>query len=416
MRQLRGTGAVPGNSRLALRPSADYLMSVRGPPFATRDWLGCKSERVAAMATAASYRARYSDGLSAVAHEATVRLGVMGLEIYVPGAAGGVVKWPYASLRAGQPIGRRLQPVVITSGGQERATLYVDDAALLRRLGEVVPALTARHVRLRKAAPWIIAVGAAALVALIVWGLQLSPARTIAGMLPERARQAIGKQTIESMTHDRQLCVAPDGKVALEHLTQRLLTGAPGAPQFRLVVIDWGLVNAFATAGSQIVLTRGLIAGAQSPDEVAGVLAHEMGHGIELHPESAIVRAIGLTAAVELILGGGGLTNIGLTLAQLSYSREAEREADAQAIAILRGARISQRGLLDFLDRAEKRRKEKTDGLSKSIGDIGVLRTHPVTAERKRMIEESPTYAATPALDAAEWQALQAICSVTRKP
>ncbi len=155
---------------------------------------------------------------------------------------------------------------------------------------------------------------------------------------------------------------------------------------FKVVVVDWGLLNAFATPGEQIVLTRGLIAKAESADEVAGVLGHEMGHGIEMHPETGIVRAIGLSAAVELMVGGGGgtLGNVGMVLAQLSYTREAEREADDHALAILKKAQISHRGFADFFKRLSDI-EEKMGGTG--IGSVDIMRSHPQTLDRRKHVE-----------------------------
>ena len=55
----------------------------------------------------------------------------------------------------------------------------------------------------------------------------------------------------------------------------------------RVVLLDWRLVNAFAVPGGQIILTRGLVQTAGSPDEVAGVLAHELGHASSCIPRPA---------------------------------------------------------------------------------------------------------------------------------
>lgn len=363
------------------------------------------------------FTARYSDGRTAATGSATVRIAAAALEIEPPGASM-PVRWPYSSLRAAQPIQSHSHDVLLSTSTQDGATLFVDDAAFVHALAKVAPALTARHIRLSHAKPWIIAAGLACLLIVAGWALDLSPAHGVARMLPDKARKALGENTIQSMTQDRQLCTAPAGLQALDRMTQRLAMGAPGrVPRFKVIVVDWGLLNAFATAGEQIVLTRGLVTKAESPDEVAGVLAHEMGHGLEMHPETALVRALGLSAITELLLGGSGgtLSNIGLVLAQLSYSRAAEREADARALEILRGARVSQRGLSDFFNRIEEKRKQGA-GLSKTIGDIGILRTHPVTEERKKVIDGSAAYDATPALDKSDWQALQAICSQTSKP
>lgn len=362
------------------------------------------------------YRGRYSDGRTAATIQAGVRMSATALEIFPSRVTDEPIRWPYSSLRAAQPIQRQCRDVLVSSTVQEGATLFITDEAFVANLARVAPALTARHTRMSHAMPWIIAACVAGLAVAGVWMLDLSPSRAIAELLPDRARNALGRQTIESMTHDRKVCTAPDGVAALDRLSQRLVRGAPGKPpKFRIIVVDWGLLNAFATAGSQIVLTRGLITKAQSPDEVAGVLAHEMGHGIELHPEAGLVRALGLSAIVELLTGGGsGLSSVGLALAQLSYSRAAEREADAEALALLRGARISKDGMIDFFDRAESKRKaDGSESLGKRIGDIGILRTHPVTEERKAMIRAAPAYDSTAAMDSSDWHALQAICSVT---
>ena len=154
------------------------------------------------------------------------------------------------------------------------------------------------------------------------------------------------------------------------------------------------------------MLTRGLISQSGGPDEVAGVLAHEMGHGLELHPETGLVRVMGLSLAIELISGGnsGTLANLGLMRAQFSYTRAAEREADTHALQLLRSADISQQGIIDFFTRVEK-----IDG-SGVTGNLEILRTHPQIAERKATASAMPRYPTTPALSDADWQALRTIC------
>jgi predicted Zn-dependent protease len=239
--------------------------------------------------------------------------------------------------------------------------------------------------------------------------MDLNPARTVAGLLPESARDALGDQVIASMTKDRRVCSDAPGRAALDKLAARLSAGAGDGSKFEIIVSDWSLLNAFAAPGEKIVLTRGLLTKAESPDEVAGVLAHEMGHGVERHPETGIVRAIGLSAAIDLMLGGGGgtLANIGVALAQLSYTRQAEHQADVQALRILQGAKISPRGLADFFRRVQA--LEGTSG-AKTKGAFDILRTHPQTEERLRYVQSSPDYPATPSLSDKEWQALRNIC------
>ena len=115
---------------------------------------------------------------------------------------------------------------------------------------------------------------------------------------------------------------------------------------------------------------------------------------------------MGLSAAVELMLGGSGgtLANIGMLLTQLGYSRVAEREADTRALQILEKAQISPLGFAGFFKRVEER------GRGSAIGEISILRTHPLSAERARLAETRPAYPATPALSDEEWRALRVIC------
>jgi Zn-dependent protease with chaperone function len=349
--------------------------------------------------------ARFSDGKSAAAVNVEVRLGAAGVEIIVPGSE--AVIWPYDSLTAAEPITAHAIDVLLSSTAQPGATLFVPEAAFARQLPAHAPQLTARSIRWRHARPWVWASGGVALLAVLIWVLDLSPSHAVAKLLPDSARETLGKEVVRSMTAGKNVCRDGNGLAALDRLTARL-AGPGDQRKYKIIVVDWDLMNAFAVPGEQIVLTRGLIAKADSPDEVAGVLAHEMGHGIEMHPETALVRAIGLSAAAELMLGGSGgtLANIGIVLAQLSYTRDAERDADQHALQILKRAGVSAEGLAKFFDRVTKLEDDKS-----GLNEIGILRSHPLTEERRSIVESQPPYPATPSLSARDWAALKAICS-----
>ncbi len=363
------------------------------------------------------FRGRYSDGVSAVAHDAEVRLTASGVEITLLGDRRRVV-WPLATLRSAQPLGARSQDVLIGTNDNETSSLFVPDPVFATRLATVVPSLTTRSQRWRHARPWLMAGAAVAAVIGGIAALDLSPARAVARLLPDKAREVMGTEAVRSMSSGRRQCDAATGRAALDRLTQRLAPGRPdpGRPdarRFKVVVVDWSLMNAFAVPGDKIVLTRGLLARTESADEVAGVLAHEMGHAIELHPEAAMVRALGMTAVADLVFGSGTLTNLGVLLAQLSYSRDAETQADRRALELLRGAAITPQGLADFFRRVMKIEGDmpgapKSGPLSGRAMDV--LSTHPATEERLRIVERQPTYDATPALTSEEWQALRDIC------
>lgn len=358
---------------------------------------------------------RFSDGRSAGASDATVTLGLAGIEIALKDNPQLYV-WPYASLKAGEPVRTHAIDVLLTSPTSPGASLFVPSPDFARQLREHAPHLTARAERWRHARPWV--VGSAAIVGLIalVYAAGWSPIRSIASILPDSWRDRLGEHAVESMTEGYKVCTSPDGVAALAKLTERLSKASGADKPFKVAVYDWSLLNAFAVPGDQIVMTKGLIDKAGSPDEVAGVLAHEMGHGIELHPETGIIRAIGLAAAVELMMGGGGgtLANMGLVLAQLGYTRTAEHEADLQALTLLKNAGISSRGLGDFFKRVEKIEDESV--IAKKLKDFDLLRSHPPTAERELLVRNQRDYPSTPALDEASWQDLKRVCSVTATP
>ncbi|MGQ0457691.1 MAG: M48 family metallopeptidase [Hyphomicrobium sp.] len=358
---------------------------------------------------------RFSDGRSAGARDGEAALALSGVEITLQNPYQRLL-WPYASLSAGEPLRGSAVDVLLSSTAAPGATAFIPNPDFAAALATHAPHLTVRAERWRHTRPWLVA--AAALVGLIalIYAAGWTPIRTIASLLPESWRDRLGQEAIQSMTEGHKKCVDRDGLAALKALTGRLTTSSGADQAFDVVVYDWPLMNAFAVPGDQIVLTLGLIEKAQSADEVAGVLAHEMGHGIELHPETGIIRAIGLAAAVELMMGGssGALANIGLALAQIGYTRVAEREADLQGLRLLKEAGISPSGLGDFFKRVQE--TESDGDFSRTLKKIDILRTHPPTEERAALVRRQPAYPSTPALDARSWQELKSICRTTDTP
>lgn len=354
------------------------------------------------------FEARFSDGRTAGSTDVMVEFSPRGLLIDTGNPARPLV-WPYGALATSEPLTDHAIDALVTYSYEPGATLFVPGPRFARALAKLAPQLTARAERWRSAVPWLWGTAAVLLVALVVWLANLSPAHTIATLLPDGLRDRMGRNVIASMSNGRRVCDVKPGRDALDGLTKRLSDAAGGDSRFEVVVLDWGLVNAFAAPGENIVLTRGLIEKANGPDEVAGVLAHEMGHGLEIHPETGLVRAMGLSAATELLLGGnsGTLSNVGLLLLQLSYSRDAEHEADDHALRILREAGISSKGFAGFFERMGKSEGRVGGGFS------SMLSTHPDTGERLTKALRQPPYDATPSLSSADWKHLRAICGDT---
>ena len=359
-----------------------------------------------------SWPATYSDGLSAKGWPVRARLDHRGIIIEHGGDTGELV-WPYGALQTDAPLSRNAGEALIKYTHMPGARLFVRDASFVRALREHAGQLTTAAHRWRWARPII--AGAIGILVIIgaIWAMNLKPARTIAGMLPDSSRQSVGRNVIAYFSSQHKVCTSAPGRKALDRLIARLLASVSNHATYQVTVVDWNLVNAFAAPGGQMLLTQGLIRAAQSPEEVAGVLAHEIGHGVELHPETGLVRAVGLSAVVELLTGGssGALTNLGTMFLQNSYVRADEAAADDQALLLLRSAGISQDGLASFFERLSKKNKSPTSASKRTFGSFDLLRTHPHPEDRAAAVRASPRYAATPALTAAEWKALRRICS-----
>ena len=352
---------------------------------------------------------RFSDGKTAAAADAELRLGTKGVEIKLPGVTLPLV-WPYETLSAAEPLTDYAIDALLSSTVSPGASLFATEGTFARRLAGIAPQLTAKAQRWKHAKPWFAGTALVVVLGVALSVLHLSPSHAIATMLPNKARAKLGSHVIASMTGDRRVCDDARGVAALNRLTEKLSKASGSSAQFTVTVVDWGLLNAFAVPGERIITTRKLIAKAESADEVAGVLAHEMGHGLELHPETGIVRAIGLSAAIELMLGGSGgtLANVGVALATLSYSRDAEREADAHALRIMKNAGIAPQGFAGFFKRMKKEEVSIDAGAAGKA--IDMMRTHPNTDERIAKIEAQTPYPAKSSLSGDDWQALKGIC------
>ena len=374
-----------------------------------------------------SFKGRYSDGRTAATHAVTVRLGET-LEIaWADGAAS--ESWPMADLDPATPVHWKDNEVLLRSPQRPGATLFVSDSGFASALLKRAPQLSARAHRWRYAMPGLAIVGGLGLLIGAMYVFNWQPAKTIAGLIPHEARVAIGQRAALNLAGDHSDCTGAAGNTALNDMVGVLSAASGNKNPFHVKVVHWDIINAFAVPGEQIVVSGNLIHEADTPEEVAGVIAHEMGHGIELHPEAGIVRSLGLTAIIELLASGqsGSLTNTGALLLELSYSREAEHEADTHALRILKAADVSPHPLSVFFKRLLKLESPdeadasdvKTDGKPEDTAarktaippiSASIFSTHPPTPERAKMAEDAATYPGRAILSTASWQALKHIC------
>jgi Zn-dependent protease with chaperone function len=202
-----------------------------------------------------------------------------------------------------------------------------------------------------------------------------------------------------------RFCGGPGGQQALDALA-RQLAGAGGDP-IEVRVANIKMVNAVALPGNKIVIFRGLLSDAKSPDEVAGVLGHEIGHVRNRDVMAALLRQMGLS----VLLGGVG-GDVGGTfnaLLSATYSREAEARADDYAIAALSRAGVSPAATAGFFARLASDEAK----LGPARAALGYMSSHPLSDSREQTFKAGVAKSASyrPALDAAQWRALVGICS-----
>lgn len=186
------------------------------------------------------------------------------------------------------------------------------------------------------------------LILVFVWQADRIAAAAAAHVSIEQEMQ-FGEQAFAAMRGSLDLVDHGPAYEAVQELGRRLTEGSKYRYRFHVAKSD--VVNAFAVPGGIIVVHTGLIDATRRPEELAGVLAHEVQHVEQRHSLEAIVKDLGLRGLWALVtgdLGGGLVGRAALELTSLSFSRGAEKEADAKGFDALVDAGIDPSGMADF--------------------------------------------------------------------
>ena len=185
----------------------------------------------------------------------------------------------------------------------------------------------------------------------------------------------LGRPTWESLKASGQRCTSERAERYVREVVAPLLAALGPTPyEFQFMVATSEDVNAFALPGGFVVVNRGLLAAAESGEEVAAVLAHELSHVTLRHSTKRLAGRLGASAALALILGMVDLGAPAYTLAHLSglgYERDQEREADDVGQSLLMRAGISPIGMATFFERS-----------SDSLQPPEIVSTHPDPGDR----------------------------------
>ncbi len=338
--------------------------------------------------------AEYFDGTRARAHAVRAELSAGCLHVRGPGISvsvpSGQVKWPERT--------RHGPRVAHLPGG---AALHCADRAawdawlLAHGRGDSLVVRAQQSWRMTLMSVFLLA---AVVVAGFVWGVP-SAARAGVALVPPHADAAVGEAALESLDEyllDPSQLPAPERQrivAAFERAVAALPAG--GVPAWRVEFRKGDIgPNAFALPGGTIVMTDELVLRVRGDERIlVGVLGHELGHVRHRHGMRALAQVSALGAAAGLVLGDFSslLAGVPVWLGQAAYSRDAEREADAEAVQVLKAAGHSPLAMVEFFEAVRRGEDGKPAADEKTRASwLGIaIASHPADEERIRFFREA---------------------------
>ena len=369
-----------------------------------------------------SIPARFHDGLVAEVLDVGLDYEAMGqggtLVVRNPADRTELARWPSGDLymvhgrnhelrlgAAGQPAGAR-----VVVAGRDNVLRILNTLPVL---GEKRRLETGRQVRLAVTAT----VALAAVILAYLYGVPLLAGRLV-GLVPPAWEESLGDTVAEqmeaSLSESGGLAVCdPDPESlanrALARFGAAALAGSGSPFELDIKVVRSDIPNAFALPGGRVYFFSALLDQAQTPDEFAGVLAHEIGHVAHRHGMEQLISTAGTGALIGFILGDmTGISvaaGLGATIIDARFSRDAERQADAYAALVAQRLDFQPAGLADLINRVGA-----DDDFARALA---LLSTHPLTDDRKAALEalsrQRPT-GLEPPFTAAEWSAIKVMC------
>ena len=346
------------------------------------------------------------DGRTADRQPVTVSFEPAGIRVSL--ADGQSAVWPISEVRQTQGSFSS-EMLRLEYGTDPVQALFVEQpgfgAAMRRAFPGVNPTLRG-HRQTARLIGISVAVVAAAIVVYLVAANPIADA--LARQTPPEWERRLGEDVGKRLAPDHRQCTDSVGLAAMRGMLDRLVAAAPVTPyQFRLVVVRDTTINAFAAPGGFVAVNEGLLAAAKSPEEVAGVLAHEIQHVMHRHSVRSIIREAPVRIAIAFMFEGGmeTIANIAGGLGALSYRRADEAEADRDGMRLMQTAKVDDRAMVSFM-RTLARENARAPRL------VSYLSSHPHTETRVQELEGlvQQGSAATPLMSDATWQRVKAMC------
>jgi Zn-dependent protease with chaperone function len=359
----------------------------------------------------------YFDGVSSARHDVTVEAATEAL--LIRGADGAViVQWPYFELAAQSSPDDVLR---LARRGPGLARLELRDRALIAEIDRHAETLDRTGASERRMRRRVIIWSFAATVSLVlvaVFGMPLLADR-VAPLIPLSVEHRLGAAIdaqVRGMLDNRKSdtpfeCGGTEaeqaGRAALNRLVGKLETAATLPIPLKASVVRRREANAVALPGGHIYVFAGLVSQSRNPDELAGVVAHEIGHVAHRDGTRSLLESAGLSFLFGMLLGdftGGGVVVIAArSVVQSAYSREVEAAADRYGVELMARIGGDARAFAAILER-----------ISGAIEPgFKILLDHPQIKNRVAAINAAIAarpVTPSPLLPASDWAALKKIC------
>ena len=346
------------------------------------------------------FDAVYYDGKTSA--RTPVRVRGLGQSLHIVGADVNI-EVALADVRPDTRIGNARRALDLPGGAQLRTDDHAALAALFPRANRLEAWVQTLEQR------WGYALAAILVTAgfsawCFVYGLPLA-AKATASFVPASIEASLGEHTLAAL--DNSLCaptaLAPGRIEALQKSFSTLTAGLDDGYAYRLEFRKCRGIgpNAFALPGGTIVVIDDLVALAENDQQIAAVLAHEIGHVRHRHGLRMALQSAGVAALIAALAGDAvTITKLAVALPtvllQSGYSRDFETEADTYAFQRMRAVGLSPDFFANIMLLLEKHREgravsqdhKKAGTPSDAAQTLDYLSTHPATAERIRRARE----------------------------
>jgi beta-barrel assembly-enhancing protease len=335
------------------------------------------------------------------AHKQPVRIVLTPFNIILTVQGKSAISWPYSDIRwaAEKPPFHIERDVKFPVENLE--ILVVDEPDFYENCRRIAPGDFSRTA-LKNYFKWkIFSAGILSLLLIFYGAFKFFPnyfVDPVVDKIPVQWEETLGDAILSTFPVEKN----PDTElIALLTDILRLLKQSKGEEtpyNLKIYILSTEKINALALPGGNIIIFEGLLKIADSPEELAGVLAHEAQHIFLKHSTRGILRNLASGMLINLIFGDANTVmeiaiNIAGKLNTLGFSRKMETEADIKGVEMMLDAKINPQGMFSIFEKLMKEElkleeNKKNISTSKYFYEIfSYMTTHPSAKSRLNKLE-----------------------------